>query len=970
MTSPHDAAAARERYERVIVLFDAAVELTTTERDAFVANAVAHDAAVGAELEAMLRARAQLGGFLEATAVSDRVRDILQTALGERYIIRDRIASGGMASVYRADDSRHARVVAIKVLAGIAASDAFTNATPQRFLDEIRVTAALQHVNVMPLFDSGEAAGLLYFVMPYITGETLRQRLRRTGPLPVEEAVALAGGVVNALEHAHAKGIVHRDLKPENILLRDGQPLVCDFGIALATAELESVRHTQTGVIIGTPQYMSPEQAVGAAVIDARTDVYALGAIVYEMLTGDPPHVASTSQGVLAKVLAEQPTDVHLLRPSVPEGISLAITRALAKRPADRWATARAFQDALHTPTLAAHTPVVPTPALSHRGESINAAASTRARQVTALGLTALAALSVVVWVFVSKSREPDESAPTTVRFVVTPISDAAIGRAPTMTPDGSAIVYAGSAASDRRIFVRQVNDLAARPLIGTHGALDTFVSPDGKTIAFITSDDRLARIGIDGGGLRDLGGAFRYSNGSFLNDSVLILDSFGQEGLTWRSISGGPTHALTQLDTLRHDSVHLRPFSLGDGRTFVFTVARGRSGPGAQDGELALARVDPAAPGPVAYTPLGIDAQMAFAYHDGWLLYIRRDVRALMAVRLDLAGSRIVGQPVVVLEQEGGGIDVARLASNGTLLYSRRVMPQNAPVFVDSMGASTPLVPGLSGAFMNPRVSPDGRRVVVQRASAEGTDAWVYDISSGAQSRVTRSGAVLGPAWGPDGRWLVYGSTVDGRDALWRIPVDGSGRPELLTAASGLFAASPTRQPNLLLFQRRVNGVWSIWRAPMSGELEPQVVVTGAYDAFMPSLSPDGQWLIYAGSESGRYEVYLKPFPGPSEAIQVSLDGGTEPAWSADGRRIYFRGDRKLMYAEVSRGASATITRRRMLFADTFDGDMPMPHRNYDVMPDGRRFVMIAATGDAAPETIVVLNWIQELRTRVSATR
>jgi len=369
-------------------------------------------------------------------------------------------------------------------------------------------------------------------------------------------------------------------------------------------------------------------------------------------------------------------------------------------------------------------------------------------------------------------------------------------------------------------------------------------------------------------------------------------------------------------------------------------------------------------------YTPLGIDAQIAFAYQDGWILYVRRDARALMAARLDLASSRIIGEPVVVLEQEGGGIDAARLASNGTLLYSRRVLPQNAPVLVDSTGTATALVAGLSGAFMNPRVSPDGRRVAVQRASAEGTDAWVYDIADGAQARVTRSGSVLGPAWEPDGRHLVYASTVEGRDALWRIPADGNGRPERLAAAKGLFAASPTREPNLLLFQRRVNGVWSIWRAPMPGELEPQSVVTGTYDAFMPSLSPDGRWLIYAGSESGRYEVYLRHFPGPGPAIQVSLDGGTEPAWAADGRRIYYRGDRKLMYAEVTGGASPSITRRRMLFADTFDGDMPMPHRNYDVMPDGRRFVMIAPTGDATPETIVVLNWTPELRARLSANR
>jgi eukaryotic-like serine/threonine-protein kinase len=950
---PTGATRARERYERVTTLFDAALDLDTAERAAFVAATSAQDSGLGAELQAMLLAHQQLAGFLEAPAVPDSLRATLQDAVGDRYAIRERIATGGMASVYRADDLRHARQVAIKVLTATVAPVGLTNATPQRFLDEIRVTAALQHVNVMPLFDSGATDELFYFVMPYIGGETLRQQLRRAGPLPVDEAVGIASGVAEALEHAHAKGIVHRDLKPENILIRDGKPLVCDFGIALATAELDGSRQTQTGVIIGTPQYMSPEQAAGDAVIDARTDIYALGAILYEMLVGDPPHVASTSQGVLAKVRAERPTAVRLLRPNVPASVSAAISRALDKQPADRFPSARAFRDALQSSLVA------PTRTIAPR---------TRGRVYVAVGALA-AALTVVFWLL---NRQRDSSAGTAaaVRFVVAPIRGAAIGRAPTITPDGSAIVYAGSAAADRQIFVRQINELAARALVGTHGALNTFVSPDGRTIAFITSDDRLMRIGLDGGGMRDLGGVFRYSSGAWINDSLLVLDSFGQEGLTWRSMSGGPAHPLTALDTLRHDIVHLAPVALGDGRSFVFTVARNRAGPGSQSGELSLARLDPDAGGTVKYTPLGLDVQSAFAYHDGWILYIRRDAQALMAARLDLAAAKIIGAPVVVLEQEGGGIDAARLASNGTLLYSRRVLPMNTPVVVDSNGAATPIVAGLSGAFMNPRVSPDGRRIAVQRGTEEGTDAWVFDIGTGSQARATRWGSVIGPAWAPDGSHLVYASTIEGRDALWRSAADGSGSPVQLIAASGLFAASPTRDPDLLLFQRRVNGVWSIWRAPVDGEGAPQSIVAGNYDAFMPTLSPDGRWLIYAGSETGRYEIYLRPFPGPGSTLRVSSDGGTEPAWSADGRRIYYRADRKLMYAAFTPGASPAITARRVLFADTFDGDMPMPHRNYDVMPDGRHFVMIAPTGDATPETIVVLNWTRELRARISSPR
>jgi eukaryotic-like serine/threonine-protein kinase len=955
---------ARDRYERATALFDAALDLSVEDRELFVAGAVGQDAAVGAELLSLLQANERLGGFLETTALPDSLRARLQAAVGDRYVIRDRIATGGMASVYRADDLRHQRPVAIKVLSTAGEDHGITRATPQRFLNEIRVTASLQHVNVMPLFDSGADDVLLYFVMPFVDGETLRHHLRRTGPLPIDEAVRLACAVADALDHAHAKGIVHRDLKPENILIRDGQPLVCDFGIALATAELEGARHTQTGIIVGTPQYMSPEQADGAAVIDVRTDVFALGAILYEMISGDPPHVASTSQGVLAKLRAEVPTEVHLLRPTVPETLSRAIGRALAKRAGDRFPSARAFRAAM----LASRDAVVPHTALPHPN-AIGVASQSRIRQNASVGVVVAALVATAVWV-VNSTRDAAIISTPAPRFVVAPIADAAIGRAPTITPDGSAIVYAGSAATDRRIFVRPVAELAARALTGTRGALNTFISPDGRTVAFITTDDRLMRIGIDGGGMRDLGGAFRYSDGAFLNDSVLLLDTFGQTGLTWRSIDTGIAHALTQLDTLRHDSVHLHPVPLGDGRSFLFTAVRNRAGPGGQSGELSLAQLQPGTSKTVTYTPLGVDARMAFAYLNGWILYIRRDAQALMAVRLDLAASKTVGEPIVVLQQSGGGLDAAQLATNGTLLYSRLIQPQNAPVIVDSLGRVTPLAAGLSGAFMNPRVSPDGRRVTVQRATAEGTDAWVYDIANGSQARVTRSGAVLGPTWDSAGGHLIYASTIAGRDGLWRIAADGNGAHERLTTASGAFAPSPSRASGVLLFQRRTNGVWSIWRAPVKGEVEPQPIVTGTYDAFMPSLSPDGRWLLYANSESGRYEVYLRQYPHSGDAMQVSLDGGTEPVWSADGGRIYYRGDRKLLRAEFRGGVSPVIANRRVLFADTFDGDMPMPHRNYDVFPDGERFVMIAPTGDAAAETIVVLDWVKELRAKLASKR
>ncbi|MEO7363070.1 MAG: protein kinase, partial [Gemmatimonadaceae bacterium] len=916
----------REQFREADALFDAALDLDTSERVTFVSTATSNDPSLRERVLALLVAHERSAEFLERPVAPDALLLRLQSVVRDAYLVRRRIAAGGMASVYLADDVKHQRRVAIKVFV----SDDTTNDSTQnaeRFLSEIRVTARLQHPNLLPLFDSGASAGLSYYVMPFVNGETLRDRLQRESMLPVDEALRLVHAIAGAVQHAHAEGVAHRDLKPANILLRDGQPLIADFGIALALADKEERRRTRSGMLIGTAQYMSPEQATGEDTIDGRTDIYSLGAMLYEMLVGDPPHVASTTQGVLAKVRAETPTAVHLLRETIPLSVSLAVDRALAKRPADRFQSMREFDEALFAGRSAgvhsgSHTESHTDPNTDLRANaplpnSLDTQSGIRAPKFAYTASAAGLLLLIAAGVFLTRNKRVE--APTTAgdagtRFIVAPLADAAIGRSPSITPDGASLVYAGSAETGRRLFVRNVNELVARALPGTEGALNTFVSPDGKWIGYISADDKLQKVPLAGGTPTALAGVFRYSDAAWVGNSRLVVSSYGQQGLSWTTGHSDGLQQLTRLDTLRRESSHGRPFVLPDARTMLFLVSHDRSGPGPEPGELAAMALDTNAKEAQPFVRLGIQSLGAVGYVDGWLLYVASDGGGLMAVRFDVATRSVRGEPVQVLDQADGGIDVAAIASNGTLLYTR-ARDSNIPLLVDSAGTAKPLLHDVSGSFMSPRLSPDGKRIAMQVTTKRGNDIWVYDLATNTPVHVTSSGSAVGATWTPDGKEIVYFSTQGGTDAAWHAPTDGSTAPARLLASDGIFGLSVTADGRQLLFQRMIRGRWSVWQSDMVGDHTPRPVVSEPYDALMPSLSPNGRWLAYATNESGRYEIYVRPYPGPGAAVQLSHSGGTEPVWSHDGGRLYFRGDRRMYEANISDNGRLSATGIRVLF-------------------------------------------------------
>ncbi len=876
----------------------------------------------------------------------------LNGALGDRYGAEREIASGGMATVYQAHDLRHGRRVAIKVLH----TELSAMLGAERFLSEIRMTAALQHPHILPLFDSGSADGLLFYVMPLVEGETLRARLTREKQLPIADAMRIAADVADALDYAHHRGIVHRDIKPENILLHDGRPLVADFGIALAVRATDRERMTRPGFSLGTPPYMSPEQAVGDPALDGRSDIYSLACVLYELLAGDPPFTGRTPQAVLAKVLGEAPSSVRTVRPDVPAHVDAALMRALAKLPVDRQSSAREFADALQAGEAVASGAA----SANALGElAAPAHAPPRGRATWWRGRTGpvmvgafAASLAAAAWI---AARRDDGSGQITVipyRNLVEETQFAAV----TMTPNGRALVYTGAADAGRPLMLWPLDERAGRVVAGTAGGMEPAVSPDGRRLLFRGAGGRPSAVALEGLAATRPRRAWQFGSSAWIGDSAYVVAGGKERGLYRYAVGAVTATMVTRPDSAQGETRHLAPLILPGGEAMVFTVSK-RAGQGLVVGALAIASLDSVASRGPRHVLLDVTARRAVAFVDGWLLYTSADGKAIMASRLDVPHRRITGTPVLVRKDDYGNLETAVIADNGSLLYLRRPR-SNSAVLVDTGGGVRRGFSNPQGPFMNPRLSPDGKRFAVQVSSATGEDVWLYDIASGSSSQLTTSGTALQPTWTPDGRRIVY---MRGMAAgLMLQPVDG-GAPDTLAGTRDAFAPTVSPDGRSVVFLRRV-GTGTLWSAPVTDTGVPKKVVDNAFANNMAAFAPNGRWMAYVsrvGKANG--EVWVRPYPGPGTAVQVSDSSGTEPAWSPDGRRIYYRSAGWFMAATVTTTPYLAVVARTRLFADSSDNTMP--HRNYDVTRDGTGFLMIAPSSTARPEAVLILNWLGPLR-------
>lgn len=870
----------------------------------------------------------------------------LARPLAERYVIERQIGAGGMATVFLARDLKHDRQVAVKILEPELAAVMGV----ERFLAEISVTAHLQHPNILPLFDSGETpTGAPFYVMPFVEGESLRQRLDREKQLPVDDAIRITTAIASAVDYAHRHHVVHRDLKPENVLFQDGQPLVSDFGIALAVSHAGGHRITQTGLSLGTPSYMSPEQATGDRAIDGRTDVYSLGAILYELLTGEPPHTGSTAQAIIARVLTETPRPVRAVRPAVPAHVAAAVERALEKLPADRWETAAAFCDALtgSAATLREHPRTEQ--ARRFRGPLAPAPLALAAIAVAAVGF------GVVQW---RVARDHDSA---TLRFEV-PLSAGsleALSVAPAIAPDGSRIAYTAIGTGGPVLLTRNLSELTARQLPGTEAGVQPTFSPDGEWLAFF-SVGRLKKIHLATGSIRALASMGLPEGTDWAPDDRIVVAVDGR--LVTVPSAGGPAKPLTTLDTANGEQAQRGPHVLADGGWVLFYSWHGSI----ESSKIGIASL---ATGKARYVDI---AGAPVGVVDGLLIYTTPS-DGFFAVPLDVRNARLTGAPVRLADAvptSGIGVPRATLSRNGSLVYARGSSISEL-VIADLQGKPVTVL-GTPKGYSFPRFSPDGKRVAVSIAANGSVDIWIYDIASSTLSRLTHEGVRNDRAeWTPDGKRVLY-SSVGRREltALWIQNADLSGDAQLVEGRSGEQILEGLLSPDsqtLVFRSTSTQHLHDIWYRRLTGDTTRKTFVSEPSTEYAPRFSPDGKWLAYGSNRDGTSQVYVEPFPPTGSRYQVTSEGGAAPLWSRDGKRVYYANANRIFAATVQLTPTFAVLARQELFAGGQYSLSSPVHAPWDVSPDGQHLLLIRPL-QADNALVVVHNWRQELRGAVAA--
>ena len=829
-------------------------------------------------------------------------------ALADRYRIERELGQGGMATVYLAADLKHDRKVALKVLKPELA--AVLGA--ERFVVEIKTTAALQHPHILPLFDSGTADGFLFYVMPFIDGETLRGKLDRETQLGVDEAVRIASDVASALHYAHEHGVIHRDIKPENILLHDGRPMVADFGIALAVSAAAGGRLTEAGLSLGTPHYMSPEQATAEKEISGRSDVYSLGSVLYEMLAGDPPHVGSSAQQIIMKIITEQPAAVTQFRKSVPAHVAAAVAKSLEKLPADRFASAKAFAEALANPGFRTAASAADAPGAARVEGHWK-------RTAALLGSTTLAFVALAAWALL----RPDMTVREVGLLPTAPMHLAASFRSFAVAHDGSFVVYVSRSGMTTQLWHRALRGPEMRPIAGTEGAVGApILSPDDARVAFQSGSD-LKVVALDGGPATTFAQVQDVQGAEWLSDGRIALGDQDGRLVRWIDVATGATREIESFYCLHPQLVDADRALCGGGAQKYAALI-----------DLRQPLVKPAfrTVGPAT----GSGPQFLLGSHfrlvdERYLVYMALDGK-LMGTRILDWDSLTVGRSVTlatdVRRSAYSGVGQYAISSDGTLTYVPGLNSDIGRLVRMSRNGRLDSLRLEAAAFLRFTPSPDGRRLAAVVEGTQHQELRVYDLESGTHESYDTGFYLGAAAWSPDGRSIAYVKQDDpDRERVLLRRLDAPGSPRVLATVEPGEGAQVSQylSPSLIVVGTAGPEVGMlVIDATVSPARIDSIPIVGIFT----SISPDRRWIAHQAN--GLTGVIVQPWPARDRRYLVDADG-SEPRWSLNNEVSYLAHYKSAgvtaasMYrVRIDPGAASPVGRREQVARDSRFNDTP----------------------------------------------
>ena len=884
------------------------------------------------------------------------------TKLGP-YEIVSPLGAGGMGEVYRARDTRLERDVAVKVLPANLSSDPSLR---QRLEREAKAVSKLSHPHICTLHDIGHQDGVDFLVMEYLEGETLEQRLTK-GALPAEQTLRYAGQMADALAKAHKLGITHRDLKPSNIMLTKSGAKLMDFGLAkqsgavpwaASSTELtmEHSKLTREGMLVGTFQYMAPEQLEGKEV-DARTDIFALGEVIYEMATGKPAFSGKSRASLIAAILTAEPPPIAQLQPMTPPALERVVRKCLAKDPDERWQSASDLSTELNWIAEGGSQPGIPALVMSKR--------KTRESLAWAIAVAGLLAAALAGAAYHRETGKPAlviraviPSEEGTIAVVTGDLSGPVV-----LSPDGRALAFAASDTQGKTtLWVRELNGLHARTLAGTDGATFPFWSPDGRSVGYFAGG-KLKTVLLEGGAPTEICDASAGRGGTWNAQGTILFAPQFESGIYRVAASGGTPSPVTKLDKAKHDS-HRWPYFLPDGKHFLYLAINRAFGHEPNDA-IYFASLDG------QENRLLVPSFTNAAYGSGHLLFLRGT--ELMAQAFDPNMGKITGEAVRIAQDVGVDLSIWRSAFDAArgdiLVYATGGPPNEQAVWHDRSGKNLGVVGDKAPNLFHVRISPDGEKVATDFGEAT-LSVWVNDLNRKVNTRFTLESEASSdsPVWSPDGRWIAYRGLHAGRNNIYRKAASGFGETELLLEGRDVLQYPSDWSPDgksLLFSVGDLVGQGQVWLLPLTEDRKPVAVAQTGSVSQDARFSPDGRWIAYASNESGKFQVYVIPSSRTEGKMQISSAGGLQPVWRRDGKELFYLSlDNTLMSVPMalSKEGVEISTARQLFRLPTLVGNAGS-FTAYDVAPDGEHFLALETPQSTPPIITVVTNWTEELK-------